>query len=108
MKYFVIALTCLWSNILFASQESGLIKNILVHMAKPDVVMLHIDGVDADKPSCVQGVTWEYAINISNDTGKALYSLALASYASQKKVFVFGSGVCTSVTAENVNYLHTQ
>ena len=106
MKYLLISFM-LFSNICLASTERGTISRILININNPDVAYIIIDGDNAGKPGCATNV-WEYALNISTDTGKALYSLAMSSHMAKKEVLVSGLDVCTHFSAaEDIGYLHT-
>jgi len=107
MKYIVILALTLSTSNAFAGDTSGKITNILINSSRPNVAMLQVEGANSNTPSCQSGI-WEYAIDISNETGKAMYSLALTSYAAGKTVFVHGTDSCTYTNSlENIGYLHT-
>ncbi len=82
MKYLVICII-FFSNVVFASTERGVIERILVKTTNPTLAYIQISGDSAGKPGCATDV-WEYVVDISSDTGKALYSLALSSHMAKK------------------------
>lgn len=92
-----------------ASSESGTIASVLVNAGGyPNIVFLKINGDNAGKPSCQSG-SWEYGISIANDTGRAMYSLALSSYMAGKTVYVYGDNTCSLLNGvETAGFIYTQ
>lgn len=94
----------------FASTETGKIQRILINRNIPNVVLMTVaSSVEPTKASCVSG--WEWAIDISTETGRAQYALALALYMGGKSIVVNGSDICETglyANAESVNYVYPQ
>ncbi|WNO07820.1 hypothetical protein [Teredinibacter sp. KSP-S5-2] len=91
-----------------ASQETGRIERILINKDIPNAVILNVaSDVEPTKATCVTG--WEWVIDISTETGKAQYSLALALYMSGKTIVIQGNDNCDAGLyghAELVRYIY--
>lgn len=110
MKKIVLSALMIMSMDAFASQETGIIERILINKDIPNAVILNVKSdVEPTKVDCVTG--WEWVIDISTDTGKAQYSLALALYMSNKTIVIQGNDNCDSGlygSAELVHYIYPQ
>jgi hypothetical protein len=52
-------------------------------------------GIQAAEPTCSLGYeAWDFVFDITTDTGKALYSLALTAHAAGTVVLAYGGGDC--------------
>ena len=71
-----------------------------------DVAFIKVTPVPATRPTCSDNGAWHYAFNVTNDTGKSTFSLALAAYAAKTKVTVKSKNICTHYpNMEDVQYL---
>ena len=62
-------------------------------------------GTHNEKPAC-STVGDEWAIDISSESGKAVYAMLLTAYSLNSEVIVYGTGKCTVwIDREDVNYM---
>lgn len=89
--------------------KEGRITSVQVAVSIPDKAFIKVEGSYLTaEPSCsVEGTQFDYVLDISTGTGKALYSMALAAQASGTLVTLEGFGTCTLRAGyEDLNYIH--
>ena len=98
----------LFTNPVLSSQEKGKIHRFLINKTIPNAVILNVISTEEPtKPECVGG--WEWVIDISTETGKAMYSLALSMYMADKEIVIAGMGTCDDslyASGEVVRYIY--
>jgi len=92
--------------------KQGRITGVLIATSIPDKAFIRIDGsysANQPEPSCSAGVSeWDFALDLTTLTGRALYSMVVAAQASQVTVTAEGFGTCTlRSNYEDLNYIHS-
>lgn len=87
-----VALVAAFVEPAVAGGSSGTVTMVMAHAG--NIVMFDA-GVHTEKPACsVVGNQW--ALSLSTDDGKAKYAMLLAAAAQNKKVSVYGTGLCSA------------
>lgn len=94
------------ANLATAGEKTGLITS--VHLAQQHVekVFVKIAGAYTSEPSCSAGADgWDFMLDISQPTGKAIYVQLMAAQYGRVPVQVVGSNLCTHLNYENLSYI---
>jgi hypothetical protein len=101
MKKFILVLgLLLLPSLTVAGEAKGKITQVLAHTYGGNgagVFMFVLDGVRSNIPDCstiAGGKAW--AMSLENESGRAMYALALTAYSQGKIVYVHGDGTCSS------------
>lgn len=80
-----------------AGEKLGRITSVHLGQQHAEKVFVRIEGAYTQpEPACSLGVSsWDFVLNISGPTGKAIYTQLMAAQYSQTPVLVAGSGDCT-------------
>ena len=98
---------CMCSVAAVAGQKQGPITSIYIGTSDPGKAFIKVDGTYTSKPGCSAGVAWDLVFDLTTDTGKALYALALAAHSSGTVVLAYGTGDCPRPPYEGLAYLTT-
>jgi hypothetical protein len=91
-----------------AGEKQGRILSMMLAPEYPDRAFIKVEGTYSPaEPSCSAGVSsWDFVLDTSTSTGKAMYALALAAQNAQSVVIVNGLGTCLLQTNyETVRYI---
>lgn len=80
-----------------AGEKVGRITSVHLGQQHVEKVFVKIEGAHTQpEPTCSLGVSsWDFVLNISSPTGKAIYTQLIAAQYAQTPVLVAGSGDCT-------------
>lgn len=80
-----------------AGEKLGRITSVHLGQQHVEKVFVKIEGAYTQaEPACSIGVSsWDFVLNISVPTGKAIYTQLIAAQYSQTPVLVAGTGDCT-------------
>jgi len=85
-----------------AGDGRGVVSRIT---ARADVVYIRISPAPEERAACATN-HWHYAFSISDVTGRATLSMALAAYSAKTPVTVKSASTCTHYSnMEDVRYL---
>ena len=88
----MLAMSLLMSISAQASEASlGKPYALLVH--EQGAAFFHHDGSRTARPTCATQDRW--VINLSTQTGQAMYAAVLTAIASGRKIMVHGAGTCS-------------
>lgn len=98
----MIALTGACSLFLIAPSEAnagekrGRITSVHLGQQHAEKVFVKIEGAYTQpEPACSSGVSsWDFVLNVSSPTGKAIYTQLIAAQYSQTPLLVAGTGDC--------------
>jgi hypothetical protein len=92
---------CLFTLILFVlsladqAMAGGSVGNVTMVMAHSGNAVIFDAGVHTEKPACsIVGNQW--AFTLTTEDGRAKYAMLLAAAAQNKKVTVYGTGLCSA------------
>lgn len=90
------ALSLIASGEAGAGEKLGRITSVHLGQQHAEKVFVKIEGAyTQSEPACSLGVSsWDFVLNISSPTGKAIYTQLIAAQYSQVPVLVAGSGDC--------------
>lgn len=79
-----------------AGEMRGRITSVHISQVHADKVFVKIEGAPTQpKPACSSDVNWDFVLNMSSSTGKAIYTQLIAAQYSQVAVRAVGTGDCT-------------
>jgi len=84
---FIVGMTCalaLASGAASAGEKRGRITSVHLAQQHVDKAFVQIDGVYTNEPTCGNQVSsWDFVLDISQSTGKAIYGQLMAAQYSQ-------------------------
>lgn len=93
----------------YASSVTGKIEYLLPHAG--DVVFLNIVGENkitinsqGTNSNCITASVGNFRVDLSNETGAAIYAALLMAQAQDKEISIHGANTCTS-NRENVSWV---
>ena len=98
--------TLLAANLATAGEKTGLITSVHLAQQHGERVFVKIAGAYSSEPSCSAGADgWDFMLDISQPTGKAIYAQLMAAQYARVPVQVVGSNLCTHPNYENLSYI---
>ncbi|HEY6528756.1 MAG TPA: hypothetical protein VIZ65_08675 [Cellvibrionaceae bacterium] len=81
-----------FSEAIHAGGSNGNVATVMVHSGN---AVIFDAGVHNQKPACsIVGNHW--AFSLTSEDGKAMYAMLLTAAAQNKKVSVYGTGLCSA------------
>lgn len=109
MRIGTVAACSLMASMAIAGEKVGVITSVHLAQQHVDKVFVKIAGdysASQPEPGCSNQVTsWDFMLDISQSTGKAIYAQLIAAQYAQVPVQVVGSGSCTHPNYENLSYI---
>lgn len=82
------------------------ITKVLVGPQYGNIVIIKVSNVDSALPDCQTNVNFNYAFDGTTDAGKMTLSVVLATYTTQKDVWIGGTHTCSVYSGiENLEYI---
>lgn len=104
-----MALALLVANVAAAGEKIGLITSVHLAQQHVDKVFVKIAGAYSSsqpEPACSSGADgWDFVLDISQSTGKAIYSQLIAAQYARAPVQVMGAGSCAHPNYETLSYI---
>jgi hypothetical protein len=95
---FIVGMTCalvLAPGVASAGEKTGRITSVHLAQQHVDKVFVQIEGAYTNEPTCSNQVSsWDFVLDISQSTGKAIYAQLIAAQYSQTPLQVVGLGTC--------------
>jgi len=83
------------SGVASAGEKTGRITSVHLAQQHVDKVFIQIEGAYTNEPTCSNQVSsWDFVLDISQSTGKAIYAQLMAAQYSQTPLQVVGLGTC--------------
>lgn len=76
------------------------------HFLSSGIVIVYTDGQVSGTPPC--GSAGRYSFSAITPEGKVQLSGILTAYAAGKRVGIVGSGTCSSIGDETINYIYIE
>jgi photosystem II stability/assembly factor-like uncharacterized protein len=106
-KIFVGLLFLIMASPIFASTQTGKVKNIMVR--SDGLHWIYLDTPRGDRPDCSKNHTYWMIKDEESTYGKSQFSLLLTAYASGKTVHIVGTGDCHRWgDGEDIHYIQLQ
>lgn len=90
-----------------AGEKTGRITSIHLAQQHVDKVFVQIEGAYTNEPGCSNQVSsWDFVLDISTSTGKAMYAQLMAAQYTQTPLQAVGFGTCLLHTNyETLSYI---
>jgi hypothetical protein len=107
---FIVGMACalaLASGMASAGEKTGRITSVHLAQQHVDKVFIQIEGAYTNEPTCSNQVSsWDFVLDISQSTGKAMYAQLMAAQYTQTPLNVVGLGTCLLHTNyETLSYI---
>ena len=85
------------------SNNTSKVATIIPHVG--DQVFFRLTSSVQGLPACATTLAHPFRIDLSTESGQAMYAMLLAASFNDKEVQVFGNGECSGGTRENVRWI---
>lgn len=83
------------SNAFATTVDSTTIKRLMLDRSHGEVLFIELQHDQVQKISCDDIQSWQYALDVSDEMGKKMYSLILSAYAAKTTIKAIGNDQCS-------------